>query len=88
MVALTGASLLSLRPVVQGWALDLSPPSLGGSTITIVFGVQAAFAMTVPVISGYAADIWGLATAFYLFSGAAILAGVLCAFVGREAKKA
>ena len=88
VVALTGASLLSLRPVVQGWALDLSPPSLGGSTITIVFGVQAAFAMTVPVISGYAADIWGLATAFYLFSGAAILAGVLCAFVGREAKKA
>ena len=44
--------------------------------------------MTVPVISGYAADIWGLATAFYLFSGAAILAGVLCAFVGREASKA
>jgi MFS family permease len=77
VVALTGASLLSLRPVVQGWALDLTPPALGGSTITLVFGVQAAFAMTVPVLSGMAADRWGLSMAFYMFAGAAAAAAAM-----------
>jgi MFS family permease len=81
VVALTGASLMSLRPVVQGWALDLTPPSLGGSTITIVFGVQAAFAMTVPVLSGLVADRWGLPMAFYLFSAAAGAAAVVALIV-------
>lgn len=74
LATVTGASLLSLRPVVQGWALDLTPPSLGGSTITIVFAAQAAFAMVVPVLSGIAADRWGLAAAFYLFAIAAVAA--------------
>jgi FSR family fosmidomycin resistance protein-like MFS transporter len=62
---------------VQGWALDLTPPALGGSTITLVFGVQAAFAMTVPVLSGMAADRWGLSMAFYMFAGAAAAAAAM-----------
>ncbi|MBT6276931.1 MAG: MFS transporter [Chromatiales bacterium] len=80
VVAATGASLLSMRPVLQGWALDLTPKELGGSTISIVFAAQAAFAMTVPYLSGVAADTWGIAAAFYLFGGAALVAAVMTFF--------
>ena len=74
IAAVAGASLLSMRPVIQGWALDLTPPHLGGSTISMVFAIQALFAAAVPVVSGLAADEWGIAAAFYLFGGAAFAA--------------
>ena len=91
MVAVVGGSTFSLRPVIQGWALDITPPELGGSTISILFGTQAAFAMTVPLLGGMVADVWGLASACYLFAsvgfaGAALAAG-LGGFAGGAAIK-
>lgn len=86
MVALVGASIFSLRPVIQGWALDITPTELGGSTISILFGSQAAFAMAIPLVSGVVADMWGLAAAFYLFAGAAFAAAIL-AFSARAVRE-
>ncbi len=77
VVAVIGAAIFSLRPVIQGWALDITPTELGGSTISILFGSQAAFAMAIPLVSGMVADIWGLAAAFYLFAGASFAAAAL-----------
>ncbi|MFT5394444.1 MAG: MFS family permease [Gammaproteobacteria bacterium] len=82
LAGVIGASLFSLRPVIQGWALDITPTELGGSTISILFGAQAAFSMTVPLLGGMAADRWGLASAFYLFAAAAFVAAVLAGAMG------
>ena len=77
VVAVTGGAIFSLRPVIQGWALDITPNELGGSTVSILFGAQSAFSMAVPLIGGMVADRWGLASAFYLFAAAAFAAAVL-----------
>ncbi|MEM7404590.1 MAG: MFS transporter [Pseudomonadota bacterium] len=76
LVGIVGASLLALRPVVQGWALDQTPPELGGSTISLLFTMQAAFGMAVPVVGGIVADQHGLDTTFMLM---ALMAGVASA---------
>lgn len=78
-VAVIGGAIFSLRPVIQGWALDSTPTELGGSTVSILFGSQAAFSMAVPILGGMAADAYGLASAFYLFAGAAFLGVGVCA---------
>ena len=73
-VAVIGASLLALRPVVQGWALDQTPQELGGSTISILFTTQAAFGMSIPYLGGVVADNFGLDATFRMLAGLAIVA--------------
>ncbi|MEM7254793.1 MAG: MFS transporter [Pseudomonadota bacterium] len=77
LVALIGGSLFSLRPVIQGWALDITPRALGGSTISILFGAQSGFAMAIPLLGGIIADRYGLSAAFFAFGVAALLAAAV-----------
>ena len=74
LVGLVGASLLTLRPVIQGWALDQTPPELGGSAISVLFTMQAAFGMAVPIVGGLVADKYGLDTTFRVLALFAFIA--------------
>ena len=87
IVAVVGASLLSLRAVVQGWALDQTPHELGGSTISILFTTQAAFGMAVPVAGGLVADHFGLQTTFRIMALLAAAAAVASFWAHRHQQR-
>ncbi len=76
LVALAGAAILTLRPVVQGWALDQTPPEMGGSAISLLFTTQAAFSMSIPFIGGIVADSYGIDATFRMLAAMAALATV------------
>ena len=75
VVGLTGCFIFSVRPVIQSWALDMTPVQLGGSVVSMQFGTQSAFAMIVPLVGGYIADEWGIEFVFYAL-GAAVLVAI------------
>ena len=87
LVGLVGASLLTLRPVIQGWALDQTPPELGGSAISVLFTMQAAFGMAVPVVGGLIADQYGLDTTFRLLAVFALIAAGATALAYRHQRR-
>jgi MFS family permease len=87
LVALVGASILTLRPVVQGWALDQTPPELGGSTISLLFTLQAAFSMAVPVLGGMVADSYGLDATFRMLALMAAIASAAAFWADRYQRR-
>lgn len=84
LVGIIGASLLTLRPVIQGWALDQTPPELGGSAISVLFTMQAAFGMAVPIVGGLVADQFGLDTTFRVLAVFALIAAGATALAYRH----
>jgi MFS family permease len=76
-ISILGFVLFAVRPVMQGWMMDLTPPSLGGSATSVMFGVQALFGAAVPVLGGIVADTWGLVEVFYMLAGFMVVANVL-----------
>jgi sugar phosphate permease len=76
-VSVLGFVLFAVRPVMQGWMMDLTPRNLGGSATSVMFGVQALFGAAVPVLGGIVADTWGLLEVFYMLAGFMLIANVL-----------
>ena len=76
-VSVLGFVLFAVRPVMQGWMMDLTPPNLGGSATSVMFGVQALFGAAVPVLGGLVADQWGLIEVFYMLAGFMLIANVM-----------
>lgn len=77
LVALLGFALFSVRPVIHSWAMDLSPPGMQGSAVSLLFATQSGFSALVPVTGGLIADRWGLAAVFYVLAGAMVIANLL-----------
>ena len=71
----------------RNWTSEVDVTGHPGATISILFAAQAAFAMAVPLVSGIAADEWGIAAAFYLF-GAASVAAAGVTLITRERARA
>jgi sugar phosphate permease len=76
-VSVLGFALFAVRPVVHSWLMDLTPPHLGGSATSLLFGTQAALSAMVPIIGGVIADAWGLTVVFYFLAGTMLVANVL-----------
>jgi MFS family permease len=76
-ISILGFVLFAVRPVMQGWMMDLTPPGLGGSATSVMFGVQALFGAAVPVLGGIVADTWGLIEVFYMLAGFMLVANVM-----------
>lgn len=75
-VALLGFSLYAVRPVVHSWMMDLTPPQMGGSATSLMFGTQAALSTIAPVLGGLLADRWGLPSVFYFLAAAMLAANI------------
>ena len=88
VVGLSGVFIFAVRPVLQSWALDMTPPQLGGSMVSLLFGTQSLFAMAVPILGGLIADVWGLEYVFQILSGAIIIAAVIALTIPDNAKSA
>ncbi len=77
LVAALGFFLYATRPVIQAWMLDISPKSMGGSSIGVLFGAQAVGAALGPWFGGMIADHYGLLATFYFLAVTIVIANVL-----------
>ena len=79
-IAVLGFFLYAIRPVLQAWLLESTPKNMGGTSIGVLFAVQAAGSAISPLIGGYLADTYGLMSTFY-FLAATIVAANLFIFL-------
>lgn len=84
LIALAGVCIFAVRPVIQSWALDHTPPQLGGSMVSLQFASLAAFGAGIPPVAGLIADAWGLNTVFYFLAGLVVVATAIAATVSNE----
>jgi MFS family permease len=76
-VSLLGFSLYAARPVMHSWMMDITPPHLSGSSMSLLFGTQSAFNFALPPLAGLIADTWGLTAVFYLLAGTILIANLM-----------
>lgn len=81
VLALIGFFLYSTQPVLNAWALDIAPPSLGGTSIGILFASQSLLGGLAPVVGGLLADTLGIEWAFYFIAATVLLANLLIATI-------
>jgi MFS transporter, FSR family, fosmidomycin resistance protein len=67
-IAVLGFFLFAIRAVMQAWLLDATPSHMGGTSIGILFGMQAVGAAIGPLIGGVLADRYGLLATFYFLA--------------------
>ena len=75
-ISVLGFVLFAVRPVIHSWMMDLTPPNLGGSATSLMFGSQALLATAAPIIGGMIADTWDLAAVFYFLAGSLLAANL------------
>jgi len=75
-IGLIGLLHLSLRPIIMAFAMDVTPPGIGASTIGFVFSVNQLFSAFTPLMTGYLADVYDLKTAFYVFAVLTLIAAL------------
>jgi FSR family fosmidomycin resistance protein-like MFS transporter len=79
-IAVLGFFLFAIRAVLQAWLLDATPPNMGGSSIGMLFAIQAIGSASGPFISGLLADRYGLMAVFYFLAGTIIVANMFIFF--------
>lgn len=83
-VALLGFFLYAIRPVMQAWLLESTPPKMAGTSVGLLFGIQSFSSAISPLIGGSIADLYGLYAAFYFVAFTIIMANLLIFFVPGE----
>ncbi|MBV9971573.1 MAG: MFS transporter [Xanthobacteraceae bacterium] len=79
-VAFLGFFLFAIRAVLQAWLLDATPAHMGGTSIGILFGAQAAGAAAGPLIGGVLADHFGIIAVFYFLALTIVVANMFIFF--------
>lgn len=80
LVAFLGFFLFAIRSVMQAWLLDAVPPSMGGTSIGVLFGTQALGTAIGPFLGGVLADSYGLGTVFYFLAATIVAANMFILF--------
>jgi len=75
-VAVLGFFLYAIRPVMQAWLLESTPKNMGGTSIGILFGAQAAGSSIAPLLGGLIADRWGLTATFWFLALTIVIANL------------
>lgn len=75
-IALVGFFLYAIRPVLQAWLLDATPKNMGGTSIGVLFGMQAVGSSIGPVVGGMLADRYGIMSTFYFLAGVIVVANL------------
>ncbi len=79
-VGLLGFFLFAIRAVLQAWLLDATPANMGGTSIGIMFGLQAVGSAIGPLLSGLLADRYGLMAVFYFLAATIVVANLFVFF--------
>ncbi|MBI3716765.1 MAG: MFS transporter [Betaproteobacteria bacterium] len=77
LIAVLGFFLYAVRPVLQAWMLESTPKNMGGTSIGILFAVQALGSAVSPLIGGAIADRYGLSATFYFLAVTIVIANLL-----------
>jgi len=75
-IAVLGFFLYAIRPVLQAWTLECTPKKMGGTSIGVLFGVQAAGSSIAPAIGGVLADRYGLMAVFFFLAVTIVVANM------------
>ena len=75
-IAVLGFFLYAIRPVLQAWLLEATPKNMGGTSIGVLFGVQAVGSSIGPIIGGVMADQYGLQATFYFLAVTIVIANI------------
>jgi MFS transporter, FSR family, fosmidomycin resistance protein len=75
-VAVLGFFLFAVRAVLQAWLLDATPPEMGGSSIGLLFAIQALGSASGPFIGGLIADRFGIMMVFYFLAATIVVANM------------
>ncbi len=75
-IALLGFFLYAMRGVMQAWLLDVTPKTMAGTSIGMLFGALAGGAAIGPVLGGLLADAYGLKATFYFLAGTIVVANL------------
>ena len=75
-IAVLGFFLYAIRPVLQAWLLDATPKKMGGTSIGVLFGLQAVGSSIGPIVGGLLADRYGLMSVFYFLALAIVVANL------------
>ena len=75
-VAVLGFFLFAVRAVLQAWLLDATPPEMGGSSIGLLFAIQALGSAGGPFIGGLIADRYGIVMVFYFLAATIVVANM------------
>ena len=84
LIAVLGFFLYAIRPVLQAWLLEATPKNMGGTSIGILFAVQALGSAISPLIGGLLADRYGLMSTFYFLAFTIVVANLLIFFMPRS----
>ena len=87
-ISLLGFTMFALRPVIQGWMMDLVPRSMAGSAISLMFSIQAIKSAIMPIVGGVIADRFGLVAVFYFLGFIVLLANMVVFFLPKEESRA
>jgi len=86
-VAILGFFLYAIRPVMQAWLLESTPRNMGGTSIGVLFGAQAAGSSIGPLLGGLVADRYGLPATFYFLAVTIVVANLFIFFIPRTQAK-
>lgn len=75
-IAVLGFFLFAIRPVLQAWLMEATPKKMGGTSIGLLFGVQALGSSIGPIIGGGLADHYGLMSTFYFLAATIVVANM------------
>lgn len=75
-IAVLGFFLFAIRAVLQAWLLDATPPNMGGSSIGVLFAIQAVGSASGPFLGGLIADHYGLWAVFYFLACTIVFANL------------
>jgi predicted MFS family arabinose efflux permease len=87
-IAVLGFFLYAVRPVLQAWLLEATPNNMGGTSIGLLFGVQALGSSVGPIIGGALADRFGLMGTFYFLALTIVIANLFIFLVPAQAAPA
>jgi MFS family permease len=84
-IAVLGFFLYAIRPVLQAWLMEATPKNMGGTSIGLLFGVQAIGSSVGPIIGGAFADHYGLMSTFYFLAATIVVANMFIFFIPASA---
>ena len=86
-IAVLGFFLYAIRPVLQAWLLECTPKNMGGTSIGILFGAQAAGSSIAPLLCGIIADQWWLMATFWFLAFTIVVANLFILAMPKDAPR-
>lgn len=83
-ISVLGFMLFSVRPVIQSWMMDLTPPRTRGTATSLLFGFQSVLSALGIFAGGIIAERWSLHAVFVLLAGAILVANFLVFLLPRR----